>query len=169
MLYILPHVESLLQKSHPNKLIIHPINSTKSTVKPHSYNIAKIIIKHLLTMNIDHDILLAKLEFYGIRGIALDWFKSYLFNRKQYVSYNGSQSYQLNCKHGVQQGSVLGPLLFIIYTNDLPDCVDQAEIILFADDTTIYITNLNNLCLSMNLNLANLTDSMTGLEAIHFP
>ena len=109
---------------------------------------------------IDHDILLAKLEFYGIRGIALDWFKSYLFNRKQYVSYNGSQSYQLNSKHGVPQGSVLGPLLFIIYTNDLPDCVDQAEIILFADDTTIYksSTNLNNLCLSMNLNLANLTD-----------
>ena len=109
---------------------------------------------------IDHDILLAKLELYGIRGIALDWFKSYLLNRKQYVSYNGSQSYQLNSKHGVPQGSVLGPLLFIIYTSDLPDCVDQAEIILFADDTTLYksLTNLNNLCLSMNLNLANLTD-----------
>ena len=60
---------------------------------------------------IDHDILLAKLEFYGIRGIALDWFKSYFFNRKQYVSYNGSQSYQLNSKHGVPQGSVLGPIV----------------------------------------------------------
>ena len=91
---------------------------------------------------IDHDILLANLEFYGIRGIALDWFKSYLFNRKQYVSYNCSQSYQLNSKHGVPQGSVLGPLLFIIYTNDLPDCVDQAEIILFADDTTIYNSSI---------------------------
>ena len=59
---------------------------------------------------IDHDILFAKLEFYGIRGIALDWFKSYVFSRKQYVSYTGSQSYQLNSKHGVPQGSVLGPL-----------------------------------------------------------
>ena len=88
---------------------------------------------------IDHDILLYKVEFYGIRGLALDWFKSYLYNRKQYVSYNGVQSESLSIHCGVPQGSVLGPLLFIIYTNDLPDCISQATTILFADDTTNYI------------------------------
>ena len=64
---------------------------------------------------IDHDILLYKLEFYGVRGLALDWFKTYLYNRKQYVSYNGVQSESLSINCGVPQGSVLVPLLFIIY------------------------------------------------------
>ena len=76
---------------------------------------------------IDHDILLCKLDFYGIRGLALDWFKSYLYNRKQYVSYNGVQSESLSINCGVPQGSVLGPLLFIIYTNDLPDLFPRLQ------------------------------------------
>ena len=86
---------------------------------------------------INHKLLLSKLEFYGIRGIALDWFKSYLANRKQYVIYNNKTSDNLDITCGVPQGSVLGPLLFIVYTNDLPDCIEGAETILFADDTTI--------------------------------
>jgi hypothetical protein len=113
---------------------------------------------------INHDILLSKLEFYGIRGIALSWFKSYLSNRKQYVSYNGVQSKPLNMNCGVPQGSVLGPLLFIIYTNDLPDCINHATTILFADDTTIYESSadLNYLYSSMKNNLSRLTDWFRG-------
>ena len=109
---------------------------------------------------IDHSILLKKLEFYGIRGQALDWFSSYLHNRKQFVHYMGSDSHTETIKCGVPQGSVLGPLLFIIYTNDLPACLNLTKSILFADDTTVYLSSKNQkyLYTTMNGQLQKLTD-----------
>ena len=87
---------------------------------------------------VNHSILLKKLEHYGIRGVALDWFCSYLSNRKQYVSVNGHISETLQIRCGVPQGSVLGPLLFLIYINDLPSVSKCLTFCLFADDTNIY-------------------------------
>ena len=92
---------------------------------------------------VNHDILLVKLEHYGIRGTTLDWLKSYLSDRKQYVSVNGPNSSCLNVTCGVPQGSVLGPLLFLIYINDLPRSSSKLTFYLFADDTNIYYESNN--------------------------
>ena len=90
---------------------------------------------------VPHDILLQKLEHYGIRGIALNLMKSYLSNRKQFVSLDGNKSSTKEVSIGVPQGSVLDPLLFLIYINDLPRATKKLKSILFADDTTMYTSH----------------------------
>ena len=92
---------------------------------------------------LNHDILLKKLEYYGVRGIALDWFKSYLSNRKQCVSLGGVISSLKSVTHGVPQGSILGPLLFILYINDIINCSKYFIFILFADDTNLFYSCKN--------------------------
>ena len=88
---------------------------------------------------VDHRILLKKLNHYGIRGIANNLIKSYLSNRKQYVQIGDTKSSLLNINCGVPQGSVLGPLLFLIYVNDIANCNPHGLIRLFADDTNVFI------------------------------
>ena len=92
---------------------------------------------------IDNDILLRKLHLYGVRGVALEWFRNYLTGRSQYVSYYDMNSASRDVTCGVPQGSVLGPLMFIIYANDLPKSLSHSKSILFADDTTIYSASQN--------------------------
>jgi hypothetical protein len=86
---------------------------------------------------IDHKILKNKLEYYGIEGISLNLFSSYLNNRKQYVEFENTDSQVLDITTGVPQGSILGPLLFIIYINDMANVSDIFHSVIYADDTTL--------------------------------
>ena len=93
---------------------------------------------------VDHQILLAKLNHYEIRGVSNDWFKSYLSNRNQYVSINGYEFGLATINCGVPQGSILGPCLFSLYINDLNQAIKFCKVHRFADNT-------NLLCLSNSI------------------
>ena len=168
---LLSNIEKILQKlmykrlyTFLNNNIIYNNNIRQQYSTPHALiNITEIIRKALDDGNIgsevfvdlqkafdtaDHQILLAKLSHYGIRGVSNDWFKSYLSNRSQYVSINGYDSglNVINC--GVPQRSVLGPLLFLLYINDLNQAIKFCKVHHFADDT-------NLLCLGKSIKKLN--------------
>src|SRR5208337_3930435 len=92
---------------------------------------------------ISHNILLDKLYHYGVRGLPLDWFKSYLSERSQFVCYEGFSSDLEPITCGVPQGSILGPLLFILYINDVVESSKLLHFILFTDDTNLFLSNSN--------------------------
>jgi hypothetical protein len=87
---------------------------------------------------VNHNILFSKLQHYGIRGLALSWLKSYLVNRQQYVCFEGVESTKLTTNCGVPQGSILGPLLFLLYINDIAYLSNSSYMILYADDTNVF-------------------------------
>ena len=92
---------------------------------------------------LNSDILLRKLQHYGIDGNSLNLIKSYLTNRFQYVQFENSDSSLLEVKTGIPQGSILGPLFFSILINYLVNCSTKFQFLMYADDTTIYF-NLND-------------------------
>ena len=103
--------------------------------------------------SVDHAILLKKLEIYGIRGLPNKWFQSYLMDRKQFVEIQGERSSLSDIKFGVPQGSVLGPLLFLIYVNDLQNSIIYSTAFIFADDTAINYANKSLKALKKRINI----------------
>ena len=98
----------------------------------------------LKAFDVDHKIILEKLSHYGIKGKNLTWFKSYLSKRKQFIMINETQnSKTLEIKCGVPQGSISGPLLFLLYVNDLNQPSKLLEPIMFADYTNLFYSHKN--------------------------
>ena len=135
---------------HP---LIHFLNTVSSALdrKEHSIAIFCDLRKAFDTVN--HKILLSKMKKLGIGGVELRWFQNYLVDRRQLVHIGGLNSKFLDVLTGVPQGSILGPLLFLIYINDLPMCSELIAL-LFADDTTLILSDSNIDLLVSRVNIA---------------
>ena len=128
-------------KYSTNHALINLTESIRQSLDEGSFGCGIFVDLQKAFDTVDHKILLHKLEYYGIRGVCNDWFKSYLSDRKQFVSINGYNSDLMPVDCGVPQGSVLGPLLFLIYINDLHKAIQYCKVHHFADDTNLFHTS----------------------------
>ena len=151
--HILNDYQYGFRNKHSTSHAILDINENLLSNKDNGYYTAPIFLDLSKAFDcVNHNILLKKMHFYGIRGIALDFFKSYLSDRKQFVEVGGLISSVLQVICGVPQGSTLGPLLFLLYINDLPN-TSNFKIILFADDTCLHLSDKNPIVLEQICNL----------------
>ena len=124
-------------------VLIHLINGISSAIDPRETTVRVFLDLSKAFDTLDHQILFTKLEHYGIRDVALQWIKSYFSCRQQFAQINQTCSSMQTIKCGVPQGSILGPLFFILYINDLPKASKLTELLLFADDTSIFFSHSN--------------------------
>ena len=139
--------------------IIEVYNNLLSNLENNKYTCAIFLDLAKAFDSVDHKILLRKLEKYGIRGNALELIRSYLQNRNHYVTIGNANSSNLILEYGVPQGSVLGPLLFLLFINDIPNCT-KFDVTLFADDTFLKMesTSIGNLKKQANQEIRNVSN-----------
>ena len=132
-----------LPKHSTTHALIEVIDTIRKAIDKGEYALGIYLDLKKAFDTVDHQILLGKLEHYGFRGHTNNFLKSYLSGRQQFTVVNGKKSTTNIIETGVPQGSVLGPLLFIIYINDIINCIKDGKTTLFADDTSILYTDKN--------------------------
>ena len=166
---VLPAFSKIIEKACLNQLLIYlrqnnvihdsqrgfiSDKSTTTAVLTLSDHILKSFDKQQYTLGIfldlakafetvDHKILISKLYYYGIRGSALRWFEDYLTNRKQFVTYNKIKSSTMSLTYSVPQGSLLAPILFNLYINDIKHSIKSLQNILYTDNSCFYLSDSN--------------------------
>ena len=141
-----------------NHALISIVEKIQKAIKDNKIAIGIFIDLQKAFDTVNHSIILEKLNHYGISGVSNAWFKSYLQERQQFVSIDGEDSEYTTTEHGVPQGSVLGPLLFLIYINDLHQCIQNSNTFHFADDTNLlyvppYRIRNSNIVKRLNIDL----------------
>ena len=126
-------------KHSTNHALINITETIKESIDNNKFGCGVFLDLRKAIDTVNHKILLEKRQHYGVRGLAFNWFQSYLTNEKQYVEVNDASSDLVDVMCWVPQGSVLGPLLFLVFINDLPAVCKKLKIYLFADDTNIYL------------------------------
>ena len=129
------------KKHSTNHALIEITESIRKALDNKKYACGIFIDLQKAFDTVNHSILINKLNYYGIRGVGNNWIKSYLTNRSQYVSSQGLDSDIIGIKHGVPHGSVLGPLLFLLYINDLHKAIKNSSVYHFAHDTNLLNIN----------------------------
>ena len=124
-----------LEKNNQQQILL--LNSIYTAIKNKNISIATYIDFSKAFDTVPHDILIKKLELYGIKNRNLDWIKNYLNERKQKTNFNNIYSELASTIVGVPQGSVLGPLLLLVYINDLCEVLEKSKSFLYADDTVL--------------------------------
>ena len=121
--------------------IIQLVNEISKSFEENKFTLGVFIDLSKAFDTVDHKLLITKLKNYGIRNKNLKWFISYLSNRKQFISYDEQHTDMANITCGVPQGSILGPLLFLIYVNDLYKASKILNPVMFADDTILFFSS----------------------------